>query len=100
MSRDAENSDLRSPAVQRGERIRIFVNGRETAAYRGETVLAALIAAGYRQLRKAHRSGEARGAFCGMGICSECLITIDGSPNRYSCMVEAEDGMEIEIDES
>ena len=100
MSRDAPNPDLRSAAVQRGERIRIFVNGLETVAYRGETVLAALIAAGYRRLRKDHRSGEGRGAFCGMGLCCECLVTIDGLPNRWACMVEAEEGMEIGIDES
>jgi predicted molibdopterin-dependent oxidoreductase YjgC len=89
---------LRISTVTRTERIRIYVNGRETYAYRGETVLAALLAVGYRVLRKT-KNGQARGAFCGMGICYDCLVTINGIRNMRSCMIEVEEGMEICIDE-
>ncbi|MBU2497696.1 MAG: (2Fe-2S)-binding protein [Proteobacteria bacterium] len=99
MSLPAQNPDLRSAKVHRGERIRISVNGREIVTYRGETVLAALIAAGYRRLGNRHRSGEGRGAFCGMGLCCECLVSVNGLPNLRACAVEVEEDMEIGIDE-
>ena len=89
---------LRISTVKRAARIRIYVDGRETYAYRGETVLAALLAAGYRVLRK-DKNGQPRGAFCGMGICYDCLVTINGIQNMRSCMIEVEEGMEIWIDE-
>jgi len=100
MRPDRRSQGLRRGQAHRGGPIRIFVNGIETVAYRGETVLAALVAAGYRQFRKSHRSGEGRGAFCGMGLCGECAVTIEGWPNRRACTVEVADGMEIGIDES
>jgi len=90
--------DLRITTVTRTGRIRISVNGRKAYAYKGETVLAALLAAGYRVLRK-DQNGQARGAFCGMGICYDCLVTINGIGNMRSCMVEVEEGMEIWTDE-
>lgn len=91
--------DLRISLVNRAERIAIRVNGREITAYRGETVFAALTAAGLKILRKSHVSGEPRGALCGMGACYECQLTIDRIPNRRACMTEVEEGMEIIIDE-
>jgi len=90
--------DLRIPSVARGKKIKIFVNGREVIAHEGESVLAALVAAGRRTLRRSHRNGEGRGAFCGMGVCYECLVSIDGRPNMRACMSEVEEFMEIGID--
>jgi NADH dehydrogenase/NADH:ubiquinone oxidoreductase subunit G len=43
---------------------------------------------------------EGRGGLCGMGVCYECLVTINGSPGQRACMVEVQEGMEIEIDEA
>lgn len=91
--------ELRINTVTRTGRIRIYVNGRETYAYRGETVLAALLAAGYRVLRR-DKNGQPRGAFCGMGVCYDCLVTINGIQNMRSCMIEVEESMEIWIDEA
>lgn len=87
--------DLRIPSIARGPRIKILVNGRELVAYRGETVLAALTAAGLKTLRKSHAAGEPRGALCGMGVCYECLVSINGRPNQRACMTEVDDLMEI-----
>lgn len=91
--------DLRIPSVSRGKKIRLLVNGREVVAYEGETVLAALTAAGLRTLRMSHRRGEGRGPFCGMGVCYECLVSVNGRPGRRACMTEVEDLMEIAVDE-
>ena len=97
----AENpvEELRITTVKRAGKIRVYVNGRETYAWRGETVLAALLAAGYRVLRR-DKNGHPRGAFCGMGVCYDCLVSINGIRNQRSCMIEVEEGMEIRIDEA
>lgn len=91
--------DLRIASVSRGTEITIVVNGRACAAFRGETVHAALLASGYRVLRKTVKTGQLRGIFCGMGVCYDCLVTINGVPNQRACMTLVEDRMEIRIDE-
>jgi len=91
-------NDLRIPSLPRGARLTILINGRPHVAYEGETVHAALLAAGYRVLRKTAKTGQPRGIFCGMGICYDCLVTIDGVPNQQACMTPVRDRMEIRID--
>jgi thioredoxin reductase/bacterioferritin-associated ferredoxin len=69
--------------------IPISFDGRPLAARRGESLLAALTAAGEYALRSTP-DGHARGAFCGMGVCQECLVTIDGRPGQRACMAKVE----------
>ena len=69
-------------------------DGREVPARPGETVGAALLAAGIRFLRRAEDGGP-RGLFCGIGVCWECRCVIDGRPNTRACMVEAKPGMSV-----
>ena len=57
---------------------------------------AALLAAGRTVLRRTAGRGEPRGAFCGMGICFDCLVEIDGCPNMQACLVPVADGMCIQ----
>jgi len=91
--------NLRIDSIKRKEKIKLLVNGKEITAYKGETVLAALIASGYKSLKQNPVSQDPRGALCGMGVCFECTVTIDGIPNVRSCMTEAQDMMEIEIND-
>lgn len=91
--------DLRIPSVSRGAQIQICVNGKACVAYEGETVHAALLAAGYRVLRMTSKAQKPRGIFCGMGVCYDCLVTINGTANQRACMTNVEDRMEIVIDE-
>jgi len=91
--------NLRIGGFERKRRIRLLVNGKEVIAYEGETVFAALIASGRWVFRKTPRLGEGRGPFCGMGTCYDCLVTINGMPNQRSCMIEAEDGMTVQVHE-
>lgn len=93
-------SDLRIPSINRGPRVTIHVNGRKTEAFQGETVHAALLAAGYRTLGTTRKHHEPRGMFCGMGICYECRVTVNGVPGQRSCMCLVEPGMEIGVDEA
>ncbi|MCK4836691.1 MAG: (2Fe-2S)-binding protein [Candidatus Aminicenantes bacterium] len=90
---------LRVKNIQRKEKLTLIVNGKEIEAYRGESLLAALMAAGYKNLKKSPVRGEPRGALCGMGVCFECLVSINGIPNLRSCLVEVEDNLEIKINE-
>ena len=63
-------------------------------ALEGETVAAALAAAGITAFRRA-RNGDARGVFCGMGVCCECLVSVDGRPGERACMTSVRDGMSV-----
>lgn len=80
----------------RGPRCVILVDGRETVAYEGESVAAALLAGGARALRLTDRDHEPRGYFCGMGVCHECLMTVDGMPHVRACMEPVRPGMRVE----
>ena len=74
----------------------VTIDGKPFAARDGDTVAATLLAAGLADCRTTPVSGSARGPFCMMGICFDCLVVIDGRPNQQSCMIPAHDGMQIE----
>lgn len=61
----------------------------------GETVAAAILAAGAEHSRTTPVTGAARLPYCMMGACFDCLVEIDGIPNRQACMVPVENGMKI-----
>jgi predicted molibdopterin-dependent oxidoreductase YjgC len=82
--------------LRRGKPLEIRLNGELLRAYEGETVAAALVGAGVLQLRKSPVRHGHRGVYCGMGICFECLIDVDGRPNVRSCMTPVVDGMHVE----
>ncbi len=81
--------------VRRGGAFRFTCDGQEVRAHPGETVGAALLAAGVSALRYSERQGEPRGMFCGMGLCFECRVTIDGRPNQRACITPAAPGMQV-----
>lgn len=60
----------------------------------GMTVAAALLAAGYLSLRETPVSGQARGPFCMMGACFDCLVQIDGE-TQQACMVQVRSGLQV-----
>ncbi|MBI5712261.1 MAG: (2Fe-2S)-binding protein [Chloroflexi bacterium] len=88
----------RIKGIERGAAITIKVNGSAVSAHAGESVAAALAAAGFRAVRKTEASGSPRGLFCGMGMCYDCLATIDGIPNTRTCLAEVREGLEIIVD--
>jgi sarcosine oxidase subunit alpha len=89
--------ELRLNSIERGDPILVLLNGRPTKAYRGESIHSILVAAGIKSVRKSRSGDEERGPFCGMGVCYECLVTVDGKPNVRACMTEARDGMKVEF---
>lgn len=77
-----------------GRDVAFRFDDRDVPAIEGETVAAALTAAGILKLRQA-RSGAPRGLWCGMGACFECVVTIDGRPEQRACLTKVADGMKV-----
>ncbi len=76
--------------------VRVVVNGQRLDVAEGVMVTAALVASGRTVLRRHPITGEARGAFCGMGSCFECEVRIDGRPAQRACLSRVRDGMDIQ----
>ena len=74
----------------------VTIDGRPFTARAGDSVAAALLVAGHLECRTAPASGRPRGPYCLMGACFDCLVTIDGQPNRQGCLVPVAPGMRIE----
>jgi len=77
--------------------IPITVNGVSFEVAAGSTVAAAVAAAG--ATFRWSVTGEARGPLCGMGICYECRVTINGTPHCRSCQIVCQPGMNVRTDE-
>lgn len=80
---------------ERGRRITFYFDGKSIEAYDGETVAAALHAAGVMVLSHSLRLHRPRGFFCAIGKCSSCMMMVDGVPNVKTCLVLAEEGMDV-----
>jgi hypothetical protein len=76
--------------------VTVTIEGEAFAARAGDSVAATLLAAGRDACRTTPVTGAARGPFCMMGACFDCLCVIDGRPNQQSCMIPVADGMRIE----
>jgi predicted molibdopterin-dependent oxidoreductase YjgC len=76
--------------------VTIFVDGTKVTARAGDSVAAALLAAGLRAFRSTAVSGAPRGPFCMMGACFDCMVTVDGQRNVQACLVRVADGMKVE----
>jgi len=77
------------------ERYGLVVDGCRVAAVPGDTVATALLLAGMKPFRRTIKSAAPRSPYCGMGVCFDCLVTIDGIANRQACMEPVRDGMRI-----
>ena len=75
------------------DQVSLTVNGASISVPSGTTVAVAVALAG--QPCRASVTGEPRGPLCGMGICFECRVTINGIPHRRSCQSPCEQGMEV-----
>jgi len=80
------------------ERVTLSVNGQPVSVPAGTLVAAAVALAGVTRFR-ASIHGEPRGPLCGMGVCFECRLTINGQPHFRSCLTVCEEGMEVRTDD-
>lgn len=78
-----------------GDVVTFDFEGTAFEARAGDSVAAALLANGVLAFRTTPVSGTPRGPWCLVGECHECLVEIDGEPNRQACMVEVRTDMRI-----
>jgi predicted molibdopterin-dependent oxidoreductase YjgC len=81
--------------IMPGAPVTLVVDGEPVTARRGQTVAAALLASGRKVLRHTRNAGKPRGLFCAMGVCFDCVMTIDGNAGVRACMTKVEDGMQV-----
>jgi len=79
----------------RGAKVGITVDGRRIEAYEGEPIAAALAAAGIRVFRRTRKRKEPRGLYCAIGRCTDCVMTVDGTPSVRTCVTPVRDGMVV-----
>ncbi len=87
--------DLRIPGSTEGRRsFRFQFDGGPVLAYEGDTVAAALLAAGIRVTGHAPGRDGPQGLFCAMGICQECVVLVDGGVTE-ACRLLASEGLSV-----
>jgi len=77
--------------------VEFTLNGQSFRCPTGCTVAAALFLLGRRTMRLSARDGTARSLFCGMGICYDCVMRIDGQSNVRACQTVVQPGMKVEV---
>lgn len=79
--------------------VNLTFNGETLSVPAGTSVAAALLLSGVNRFRATPVSEAPRAPYCMMGVCFECLVDIDGVPNRQSCLIEVAEGMRIRSQE-
>lgn len=72
-----------------------MVDGMPVSALRGQSLAGALEAAGFRAWRRNAVNGKLRAPFCGMGVCFECELHVEGTTERRACMIEVESDLAV-----
>lgn len=78
-----------------GPRVRVFLDGTPVDLPEGANLAAALLTVEFAPFRTTPVSGAPRLPFCMMGVCFDCLIEIDGIPNRQACLEQVRAGMRL-----
>ena len=76
-------------------RITVHVDGEPIECWRGQTVAAAMLASGKRPLGRSLATGQPRGVYCGMGVCFECEVGVEGRGQVRACLEDATAGMVV-----
>ncbi|MET7607790.1 (2Fe-2S)-binding protein [Streptomyces avermitilis] len=90
---------LRLVRARPGAAFAVTFDGREIEALPGQTVAAALWSAGVTAWRTTRGEGRPRGVFCGIGVCFDCLLSVNGVPNQRACLVRVRPGDVIRTQE-
>lgn len=81
---------------ERGDPFQIEVDGMPVTAYPGETIASVLLAAGMRAFHQNLSEETPSRLYCGMGVCMQCLVTVDGIHSCQACKTLARPGMKVE----
>ena len=83
-------------ALTPGRSVALTVDGATISGREGEPLAAALLAAGHGVCRTTPVGAAPRAPYCMMGVCFECLVTVDGMGSRQACLVPVREGMVVE----
>jgi len=81
--------------INRGGQVNVKINDKPIIAFAGELVSTVLQAEGIQIFNRKHKTGNPSGIYCGMGVCYECLVTVNGVPNIRACQTIVENCMII-----
>ncbi len=82
--------------IKRGKNLEITINGKKVQAFEGELVSTVLMEEGLSVFHRKENTGRPSGLYCGMGVCYECLVRVDGVDNVRACQTMIQDQMVIE----
>ena len=82
--------------IEKREEIEITVDGKVVKAIDGEPIASALLAAGITTFRRTSKKGEPRGYFCGIGLCTDCMMVVDGRSNVRTCVTPVKKDMQVQ----
>jgi predicted molibdopterin-dependent oxidoreductase YjgC len=85
--------------LPKADSLTMYVDGKAVPARRGQTIAAALVAAGWVCFHRTEKRHEPRGIFCAIGRCTDCVMTVDGTANVRTCITLAQDGMQLQMQE-
>jgi predicted molibdopterin-dependent oxidoreductase YjgC len=94
MQRIKEHPVLGVP--QKGSLVTFTFDGKNIEGYEGESIAAALKAAGVMVHRYTQKKHKARGIFCAIGRCTDCVMIVNGRPNVRTCMTPVKAGITVE----
>jgi sarcosine oxidase subunit alpha len=80
--------------LKEGRRIHIYLDGRRIPAYEGEPVAVSLLANGI-FIHGRRADGSMRALFCARGVCTDCIMEVEGEGNVPVCTYPAMDGLKI-----
>ena len=79
----------------KGVPVKFTFDGKELEGYSGESIAAALKAAGIMIHRYTNKNHKPRGVFCAIGRCTDCVMIVNGEPNVRTCITPLEEGMDV-----
>lgn len=85
------------PAFERGAPMTILVDGVPIPARAGETIATAILASGREALRWTRKARRPRALYCGIGICFDCLVEVEGSGTVRACQTYVTPGLRIHL---
>lgn len=83
-------------SYDKGDEVSFLFDGKTMTGYEGESIAAALHAAGVMTHRFTAKQHKPRGVFCAIGRCTDCVMIVNGQPNVRTCITPLEEGMVVQ----
>lgn len=88
---------MNAPAEPSEQPVHITVDGRPLTGVSGQSIAGVMLGADMRSWRSTARANAPRGIFCGIGVCFDCLVSVDGVRDVRACQRQAREGDVVEL---